>query len=181
MAIEIEKKYRLTQELRDQIAASLTEFGAEYQGEDFEENTLFANDELVGKGAVVRIRETSWRSIVTFKQRIQTNSDVKQQIEHESEVSDPNALRAIFENIGLRAVAVYEKRRSTYTFKSAEVVLDELPFGLFMEIEGSITSIAEVEMLLGIEDLEVEHETYPHMTKRFGVQNGSIMEARFRS
>jgi len=181
MAIEIEKKYRLTQELRDQIAASLTEFGAEYQGEDFEENTLFANDELMGKGAVVRIRETSSRSTVTFKKRIQTNSDVKQQIEHESEVSDPNALRAIFENIGLRAVAVYEKRRSTYKFRSTEVVLDELPFGLFMEIEGSITSIAEVEMLLGIEDLKVEHETYPHMTKRFGVQNGSIMEARFRS
>jgi hypothetical protein len=60
-----------------------------------------------------------------------------------------------------------------------EVVLDELPFGSFMEIEGPLTAIAEAEMLLGIEDLEVEHETYPRITARLGKLNNGIIEARF--
>jgi adenylate cyclase, class 2 len=181
MAIEIEKKYRLTPELRDEIAASLVEFGAEYQGEDFEENILFSNDQVFEKTAVVRIRKTSSQSTLSFKQRTQSNSDAKHQLEYESEISDADAVRIILENIGLHAVAVYEKRRSTYTLRSTEVFLDELPFGSFMEIEGSLTAIAEAEMLLGIEDLEVENQTYPYMTRRLGVQNGSVIEARFRS
>ena len=40
-------------------------------------------------------------------------------------------------------------------------------------------SIKEAEMILGIEDLEVEHETYPRLTARLGKQVGGIIEARF--
>ena len=179
MALEIEKKYRLTPERRDEIAESLIEFGAEYRGEDFEENTLFSNDELFEKRAVVRIRRTASRSMVTFKQRTEAVSSAKYQIEHESDIADPEAMRTILESIGLHAVLVYEKRRRTYKFRSVEVVLDELPFGLFMEIEGPLTAITEAEMLLGIEDPEVENETYPRMTARLGVRKGDVVESRF--
>jgi hypothetical protein len=48
-----------------------------------------------------------------------------------------------------------------------------------MEIEGAITAIKEAEMLLGIEDLETEHETYPRLTARLGKQVGDKIEARF--
>jgi adenylate cyclase, class 2 len=180
MAIEIEKKYRLTRELWDQVAASLAEFRSEYLGEDFEENILFSNDQVSEKKAIVRIRKATSKSTITFKQRTQANSDAKHQLEYESEISDPDSVQAILENIGLRAAAVYEKKRKTYKFRASEVMLDELPFGLFMEIEGSVTAIAEAEMLLGIEDLAVEHETYPRMTARFGVLNGRVVEARFK-
>ena len=81
--------------------------------------------------------------------------------------------------LGLARVLIYEKKRRTYKFRSVEVVLDELPFGLFMEIEGSLTAIKEAEMLLGVEELEVEYETYPRLTARFGTKNGSVVEARF--
>ena len=49
-----------------------------------------------------------------------------------------------------------------------------------MEIEGPLTAIAEAEMLLGIEDLETESETYPRLTEKFGVKNGDVIESRFR-
>jgi adenylate cyclase class 2 len=179
MAIEIEKKYRLTPELRDEIANDLAEFGAEFCREDFEENTIFSNSDLVEKLAVVRIRKTEKRSVLTFKQRTDSTSGAKHQIEHESEIEDADAVRTILENLGLRAVMVYEKKRRTYKFKNAEVVLDELPFGLFMEIEGALTAIAEAEMLLGLDDLEVENETYPRLTARLGKNNGDVVEARF--
>jgi hypothetical protein len=48
-----------------------------------------------------------------------------------------------------------------------------------MEIEGSLTGIKEAEMLLGIEDLETEHETYPRLTAQLGKKTGSMIESRF--
>jgi adenylate cyclase class 2 len=179
MAIEIEKKYRLTPERRVEIEDDLAEFRAEFCGDDFEENTIFSNSGLVVKHAVVRIRKTEKRSVLTFKQRTDSTSGAKHQIEHESEISNADAVRIILENLGLRAVLVYEKKRRTYKFKDAELVLDELPFGLYMEIEGSLTAIAESEMLLGLDDLDVENETYPRLTARLGHANGDVVEARF--
>jgi len=179
MAIEIEKKYRLTPETRQEVADSLLEMGAEFQGEDLEENTIFTNADLIEKRAVVRIRKTNARTTITFKQRTESQSDVKHQIEFETEVKDPDSARSILEKIGLRPTLVYEKRRRTYRLRNAEVVLDELPFGLFMEIEGSVTAIAEAEMILGIEGLEAEPETYPRLTARLGAKNGDVVEARF--
>lgn len=179
MAVEIEKKYRLTAELRSEIIIALGEFGAKFRGEDFEENTIFSNADLVARHAVVRIRRTENKTFLTFKQRIASSSDAKQQIEHETEVIDAQAVRTIIESIGLKAVLVYEKRRLTYDFRSVEVVLDELPFGMFMEIEGPMSAIAEAEMLLGIEDLEAEHETYPRLTGKYGTKVGDLIESRF--
>ena len=81
--------------------------------------------------------------------------------------------------MGFQKNLVYEKRRKTWHFRDVELVLDELPFGLFMEIEGSITAIKEAEMLLDIEDFPAEHESYPRLTARFGKRNGDLIEARF--
>jgi adenylate cyclase class 2 len=179
MAIEIEKKYRITEAEREEIIASLEEFGAVFEGERFEENILFGNDEMLAKKSVLRLRRTDEGSYITFKQRIESVSEAKQQIEFESRVDDADAVRSIVESIGLTAVIVYEKRRKIYKFRSVELVIDELPFGLFMEIEGSLTAIAEAEMLLGIEDMEVEHETYPRLTAKFGKREGDLIVARF--
>jgi adenylate cyclase, class 2 len=179
MAIEIEKKYRMRPELRDEIIDSLNEFGAIFEGEDVEENTIFGNSDLVERNAVVRIRRTQNSTILTYKQRIKSTSDAKQQIEFETEVSDAESARSIVESIGLNPVLIYEKRRKKYRFRKVEIVFDVLPFGLFMEIEGPISAIAEVEMLLGIEDLEVEPETYPRLTMKLGTRNGDVIESRF--
>lgn len=179
MSIEIEKKYRITPELRSQLVESLAEIGAEFAGEDFEENIIYSNDFLFEKHAVVRIRKTASATKLTFKQRVPSASAAKHQIELETKVDDADSLTSILEGIGLRPAIVYEKKRKTYKLRSAEIVLDELPFGSFMEIEGSLTAIAEVEMLLDIEDLEAETETYPKLTSKLGVRNGELMEARF--
>lgn len=179
MAIEIEKKYRITASDREEIMSSLEEFGAVFEGERFEENILFGNDELQAKKAVVRLRLTDDGSYLTFKQRVESVSEAKQQMEFESLVDDPEAVRSIIEALGLTAAMVYEKRRRIYKFRSVEIVLDELPFGLFIEIEGSLTGIAEAEMLLGIEELEVVHETYPRLTAMLGKHEGELVVARF--
>ena len=74
---------------------------------------------------------------------------------------------------------VYEKRRTTWEIGDSEIVIDELPFGLFMEIEGSEKEIARIEKLLAVEGLKAEMETYPRLTVKHGKLKGDIIEARF--
>ena len=158
---------------------SLSDIGAEFVREEFEENIIFSSGELFEKHAIVRIRKTDSKVTLTFKQKMPSESDAKHQIEYETSIENSASAAAILEGIGLQPVIIYEKTRKTYKTRSAEVVLDELPFGSFMEIEGTLTAIAEIEMLLGIEDLEVETETYPRLTSKLGVRNGDLIEARF--
>ena len=179
MSIEIEKKYRLRSGDRAQLASLLRECGAEFRGRDFEVNTIFSGAPLGDQGAIVRIRKTEARTILTYKRRIETEFDVKKQIEHEVDISDADVAEAILAELGLRPRLIYEKYRDTWNLRSVEVVLDELPFGDFMEIEGTITAIKEAEILLRVDDLETEHETYPRLTAGLGKQNGDVIEARF--
>jgi adenylate cyclase class 2 len=179
MAIEVEKKFILPNDRREQVLESLKEFGAEYVGDDFEENTLYRGGILDEKRAVLRVRKIGDKTVLTYKQRIENVSDFKRQIEYETVVEKAEEIEKIIESLGFEKALVYEKRRQTWRFRAVEIVLDELPFGQYMEIEGTMTAIAEVEMLLDIENLETENETYPRLTGRFGVQKENIIEARF--
>lgn len=179
MSIEIEKKYRLGPADRGTVIAALNEEGAEFVGREFEENTIYSSDNLRSGRGVVRIRKTDGRSLLTFKRRVENEFDVKRQIEHETEISDAAATEAIIAELGLKPVIVYEKFRDTWRFRSVEIVIDELPFGNYMEIEGSITEIKEAEIMLGLESLETEHETYPRLTVQLGQKVGEVTEARF--
>ncbi len=179
MAIEIEKKFILSDDRRRHVLGNLKEFDAKYIGEDFEENVLYQGGILSEKGAVLRIRKIEGKTILTYKQRVQNDSDVKHQIEYETIVENAEETEKIIESLGFEKALIYEKRRQTWLFRETEIVLDELPFGQYMEIEGSMIAIAEVEILLDIENLEVENETYPHLTRRFGVQKEKLIEARF--
>jgi adenylate cyclase, class 2 len=179
MAIELEKKYELTPELYREITDRLGAVGAAFEGEDEEENTIYSLQKLTGWAGILRIRAIRDRTILTFKKRIISDSSVKQQIEHETEVGSRDAIAAIIAELGLAPDVIYEKRRKTWSLRNAEVVLDELPFGLFMEIEGTIDSITETERLLGVEDLPSEPRTYPALCAVYGVTNGTTVEARF--
>jgi adenylate cyclase class 2 len=182
VGIEIEKKYRLTPEQRERVIQSLRDSNAEYIGEDFEENTLFAGGVLDQRPAtVLRLRRRAdKRAMLTYKQRFPSDSPIKHQREDETEVADADVMNNILIALGFMPTLVYEKRRETWRFNDVEVVVDELPFGSYMEIEGSEVKIVETEKTLSLESLEAEHATYPNLTLQFGVKNGNIVEARFR-
>jgi adenylate cyclase class 2 len=180
MPIEIEKKYRLTPERLEPLRLRLKEVGAEVvRAEELEENTIYTGPGLDPRSRVLRLRRTTRGALFTFKERDPSPSAVKRQREEETEVSDADALGSILEALGYRAALVYEKRRATWRLNDTEVVIDELPFGLFLEIEGEESSILEAEKLLNLEDAEAEHAPYPELTLRHGMKKGEVVESRF--
>ena len=90
-------------------------------------------------------------------------------------------MHTILETLGYRPIAVYEKKRQTWLLGAVEVVIDELPFGLFMEIEGEEIEIETIESKLAIKGLITENATYPQLTMEKGKRAGSVVEARFQS
>ena len=148
MSIEIEKKFRLTIAQSERLSTRLEEIGATFQGEEFEENTLYRGPALAAGSRVLRLRRVNDRTLVTFKERLPSESGIKHQIEEETEIKDAAAMHNILTRLGFTPGVVYEKRRRTWTVENAEVVLDELPFGLFMEIEADEDQIRRLEQLL---------------------------------
>ena len=179
MAIEIEKKFRLTKKQRDEVLLRLTKIGAKRKGEDFEVNTLYTGEALKLGRSVLRLRRIGKRGLLTYKERFPTASDIKHQREDETRVDDPDAMELILEALGFNPALVYEKRRTTWMLGKAEIVVDELPFGFFMEIEGSEPDILRIESKLAIKRLRSEAATYPQLTRKHGVDRDGIIESRF--
>ena len=180
MPIEIEKKYRLTQARRRKIEERLRAIGASPRPVELEENTLYNGGRLDFGGCALRLRRVNDRAILTFKRRFPSASPIKHQQEEETQVSDADAANAILSALGFRPALIYEKRRTRWKVGNAEVTMDELPFGLFMEIEAPEKDIARVEKLLHLEDLPAVIETYPTLTANLGKERKGIIEARFK-
>lgn len=178
--IEIEKKYRLTLEQRDDVLQCLREVGAEFRGDEFEENVIYGGGGLKRESSVLRLRRVGDRALLTYKERLPESAAIKQYIEEETAVGDADAMAVILETLGFTAALVYEKRRQTWVYGQTEIVIDELAFGLFMEIEGESAQIHAVEQALGIESLVAEHATYPQLTSELGQRVGDVIEARLR-
>lgn len=179
MPIEIEKKYRLTKKQKEEVLLRLPKIGASRTGEDFEVNILYTGETLDLERSVLRLRRIGSRAILTYKERFPTLSEIKHQREDETSVADPDAMEAILDALGFTPALVYEKRRETWRLGKAEIVIDELPFGLFMEIEGSEEQIRKVERDLSIQRLRAETATYPQLTWKHGTNTGGVVEARF--
>src|SRR5688572_30186671 len=152
MAIETERKYHLGQKRLEEITSKLVSLGAEFSKEVFEVNYQHRGGEMDERGATLRLRKIGDFTVLTYKERIKTDDGAKHKVEYETPVSDVEAMEKIIESLGYKLTAVYEKRRKYWHLGDVEVVLDELPFGLYMEIEGTIDAIDKAETLLGLKE-----------------------------
>ena len=179
MAIEIEKKYQLTAAQRRAVEKRMRGSGLKPRPVEFEENTIYRGRDLKLGSRALRLRRVNGQGILTLKRRIPTKYPIKHQEENETGVLDPDALHAILVGLGFDRAVVYEKRRTPWNVGKAKVVIDELPFGLFMEIEASEKEISRVEKLIGAQNFPAVQETYPTLTAKFGKKRKGIVEARF--
>jgi predicted adenylyl cyclase CyaB len=181
MPIEIEKKYRLTQKQRRAIERRMREMSITPGELELEENTIYRGGRLDFGGCALRLRRVNGRAYLTFKRRLPGKSSIKHQQEEEVTVGNADAMDAILESLRFRPGLVYEKRRTRWNVGKAKVVIDELPFGLFMEIEASVKEIKRVEKMLEAETLPAVTETYPSLTAKLGKNRSGVIEARFKA
>jgi len=179
MAIETEKKYHLSPKRIEEITQRLVELGADFEKEVFEVNYQHRGGEMDERGATLRLRKIGDFTVLTYKERVANENGAKKKIEFETSVSDVDAAEAIIEHLGYKLTAVYEKRRKYWQLGEVEVVMDELPFGLYMEIEGPSDAIEKAQKKLGIKDVEHEPRGYPRLTIKYGKMIGDVAVAKF--
>jgi len=148
--IETEVKFYI-QDL-ERIWQRLEACGAEVeQPRQHELNLRFdtADGALSRGGRVLRLRQDAgnW---MTYKGPGQSDTGVLVRQEIEFGVADFDAARRFLEALGYHVSVLYEKYRATYLLDGQKVTLDELPYGCFIEIEGSdAASIQKVAGRLG--------------------------------
>jgi adenylate cyclase class 2 len=84
---------------------------------------------------VLRLRQDTVARL-TYKGPGSDQDGVRLRQELEFTVSDFSTAQAFLEALGYRVIWMYEKYRTTYALGDVLVVLDELPYGTFIEIEG---------------------------------------------
>jgi adenylate cyclase class 2 len=97
---------------------------------------------------ILRIR-TGSKIILTYKQQgdsIETRTEIELALDNATEA------QALLEGLGYVPILSYSKRRETFGLGDTSVVLDELPFGLFVEIEGpSLDRVRDTSERLGLD------------------------------
>lgn len=120
----------------------------------WEQNVRYdtADDDLLGRGELLRLRKDK-HAIITFKglSLEAAGSEAKVREELEITVDDFETAAAIIRRLGFSARQTYEKYRETFTFGEVEVVLDELPFGDFVELEGAEPALKRASAALGLD------------------------------
>lgn len=133
---EIEVKF-LVQDL-SVIEARLLSLGAQRSAERVRETNLrfdTPGGDLTRQRQVLRLRQDAG-AVMTFKGPARAGESVSVRQEIEFQVSDFGAAQRLLEALGYVIAVIYEKYRTTYSLGELEVVLDEMPFGSFLEIEG---------------------------------------------
>ena len=149
--VEIEVKFYVLslQEIEQKI---LELGGTLLQERCFESNLRFdtADGRLRNLRHVLRLRKDT-ENILTFKGAAEAGKPVSIRQEIEVLVDDFDTARTLLEGLGFEVVMAYEKYRTTYSLLDTLVVLDELPYGNFIEIEGPDgTSIQKVARNLNL-------------------------------
>lgn len=151
--LEVEVKFML----RDlaPIRGRLVDMGAEIIAPRvFERNVRFdtADEALLARQQLLRLRQDT-RVRLTFKGPAaeDTTSEAKVREEIELDVGHFDRMSAVLQRLGFLPIQIYEKYRETYQWRGVEIVLDEMPFGDFIELEGVEADLRPAAEALGLD------------------------------
>jgi len=177
---EIEAKFYVRD--LEQIRASLEGLEAHLiQARVLETNIRFdlPDARLSSEKRVLRLRhDTDAR--LTYKSASTNNQGVLDRTEIEFTVEDFEKAKRFLEALGYQPIFYYEKYRTTYVLPetsegSLHVMLDELPYGNFVEIEGnSVESIREVASQLNLNWDAVVGTSYSALFRRLGETHSDL-------
>lgn len=148
--LEIEVKFYLAD--IERMRRRILELGAESKGRVFENNIRYEDERntLITKKSLLRLRQDE-KAILTYKSSpAVASTEFKIFKELEVEVSDFITMNQILQKVGLHPEQTYEKWRETIILDQTGFYLDTMPYGTFLEIEGSEKDIRQYASRLGL-------------------------------
>jgi adenylate cyclase class 2 len=151
------------------------------QSRTHETNLRFdnSNNDLRNTLRVLRLRQDE-KSHLTFKgPSEEKEGGILSRQEIEFVVEDFESARQFLEALGFSAVVFYEKFRTTYELNDIHIMLDELPYGKFVEIEGeNVEAIHNIANLLGLKwDAMIKagyHALFERVTGKYNVDPSQL-------
>ena len=137
------------------------------------------NNDLRSTYRVLRLRQDE-KARFTFKgPSVEKDGGILSRQEIEFVVEDFEIAKQFLEALGFKAVVFYEKFRTTYEINDIHVMLDELPYGEFVEIEGeSVEAIHIVADLLGLKwDAMVKagyHALFERVAGKYNLESSQL-------
>jgi len=184
---------RVTQQTETEVKISVTSAartrallrGAKFEVASrraFEQNLVLddAAGSLKARGLLLRVRTTGKRDagespLCTFKgPSKETRTHHKQREEREFHASSAAECLAVFAGVGYQPAFRYEKFRTVYRRRarkgetgSGEVVLDETPIGVFLELEGTPAWIDRTAKELGFSRIDYITKSYARLWEQW--------------
>ena len=171
--VEIEGKWHLSRDMgRENLKVDLEKAGAVFQSSGYELDCFFddKNNELRNNKVSIRLRsktEEEPRTILTYKGKPVYTSGLKERVELEVYIDNIHIMKQIFYELGFSITLEYKKYRDTWSLLGTVVTIDDLPCGLFCEIEGNREAVRRVAKVLGLTLDQVELRGYPELMRDY--------------
>jgi adenylate cyclase class 2 len=175
MAVEIEVKVAVPDAaaMRTRIEAA---GGVAVHPRRLEDDAVFDHDGvLAAAGRLLRLRRSGGRAVLTAKGPVQRERGYKERPEVETDVADPDGVAAVLETAGLAVAWRYQKYRTAWSLAGATLLLDEIPHGCFLEIEGPPAAIDAAAARLGVSPAEYRTESYRRIHEQACRERGEPM------
>ncbi len=137
------------------------------------------NNDLRKSQRVLRLRQDD-KARFTFKgPSVEREHGVASRREIEFAVEDFESAKQFLEALGFQVVVFYEKFRATYELHDLHIMLDELPYGTFVEIEGEdVNALRNLANQLGLNwEATVKagyHALYSRVSEKYGLDNSKL-------
>lgn len=138
----------------------------------------FPDNELRNNQKVLRLRKDE-QAKLTFKGPSREYKGVMTREEIEFVVDDFDKAKLLLESLGFTPVVFYEKFRITYELNETHIMLDELPYGQFVEIESeNIDAIQKVSKLLNLNWHSMVkagyHALFDRVANQYGLESWNL-------
>lgn len=163
MFATIDTQIKIFVEDFDQLMKKMHNLEGIFIGGTFEKTIRYDNENSTyeNKGIFIRTK-SGFNNVVTIKEKEESDIEVDyfHRLKTEFEIEDIESMEYIFSKIGLNKQLILEKYRLLWQIKNTTISIDELPFGIYLEIKGSNEQIEEIIKLLEYEDKPIINQTY---------------------
>jgi len=181
MTLECELKY-LNVNL-ESLSQLLNKKGGKTSGRYFESNIVFdyPDRSLKEAGVLLRLREKRGKAVLTVKRPPETDvpSALKVFEEIESVVDDFDTVKRALEAVGFKVCFAYEKTREKWNYMDCTICLDHLPFGDYVEIEGTEQTVPRCAVDIGIAGNTTSKMTYHALNIEYRSSQGLEFDESF--